>query len=308
MTPVDKPEYQAYREALSGDYSVRHKCTHTSEKSRFHIHNEFELLLCLSPDIRLDTGDQSVLLPRYSLLLFNNMDLHLISLTKPGAESDRYVVYFKPEYISALSTDRTDLLECFLLRPFPDANILPLTPETAHELAGMLDRIIALDQQPEEAAFGNDLQVKMMLAEYLLRVNRLYRAHHRIDGSGTQSGYRTVYAMLNHLHRNYADEISLDQLAHQFFVNKFYLCTLFREITGMTPRQYLISCRLQKARELLLNGMPVEEVCGRVGYNNLSHFSRAFKEKVGVSPKKYQLRMQDAQPAAHPDVTGPSTP
>ena len=61
--------------------------------------------------------------------------------------------------------------------------------------------------------------------------------------------------------------------------------------------QYLINCRLMKARELLLNGMAVEEVCGRVGYRNLSHFSRAFKSKVGVSPKQYQMsRPLQAEP------------
>ena len=290
-----KNAYQTYRETLSGDHSVRHKRTYTNEKSQFHIHNEFEVLLSLSPGLKLETGNKTYILPRYSLMLFNNMDLHLLSLLSPNTENDRYVLYFKPEYINSLSTEETDLLECFMLRPFPDANILALDAATATELTASLNRIIALSNAGQASGYGDDLQIKLYFAEYLLRVNRLYRSYHGITNHNTKSGYRTVYAIINHMHQNYWEDASLDQLSHQFFINKYYMCTLFREITGMSPLQYLINCRLMKARELLLHGTPVEEVCGRVGYNNLSHFSRAFKSKVGLSPKQYQKNgLEDA--------------
>jgi len=301
MAHAVRDTYLPYREALGGDYSVRHKQTFSNEKSRFHIHDEFEVLLSLSSGMKLETADKTYILPHYSLLLFNSMDLHLLSLMSPDTENNRYVVYFRPEYINALSTERTDLLECFMLRPFADANVLPLEERAAMELAGALDRIIALQDAPEEADYGSDLQMKLLLADYLLRINRLYRAHHRIGNRKTVDGYRTVYAILTYLHQNYWDDVSLDQLARQFFINKYYMCTLFRQITGFSPRQYLINCRILKARELLLNAVPVEEVCGKVGYNNLSHFSRAFKDKVGMSPKKFQLHAQgNPRPALPP--------
>lgn len=284
-----KDTFQPYREALSGDYSVRHKLTYTHEKSQFHLHDQFEVLLSLSPGLKLETGSKTYILPHHSLMLFNNMDLHLLSLMSPNTENNRYVLYFKPEYINGFSTENTALLECFMLRPFPDANVLALDAATAAGLTAVLDRIIALQEVGKGAAYGDDLQIQLCIAEFLLRVNRLYRAHHGITGAATHSGYRAVYGIISHMHQNFWEETSLDQLARRFYINKYSLCTLFREITGMSPMQYLINCRLMKARELLLHGVPVDEVCGRVGYNNLSHFSRAFKSKVGVSPKQYQM-------------------
>ena len=59
-------------------------------------------------------------------------------------------------------------------------------------------------------------------------------------------------------------------------------------LDGTTPNQYIINCRVQKAKELLLNGASVERACAESGFNNLSHFSRIFKSKVGQSPKQYQ--------------------
>ncbi len=277
-----------YHETLQGDFSVRHKVTATSEKASFHIHDEFELLLVLSDGIRCEIGDKIYPLEKNTLLLFNNMDLHHLA-QPPGTVSDRYVVYFKPEYIRSLSSPRTDLLECFLFRPFADPNLLPLTQEQADCFTRIFDQIMKLDAQPEDETYGKDLGVKFLLGDLLLQVNRLYREKHQITEGVTLDSYRLIYRIISYMHENYWQPLSLDALSKQFFINKFSLCTLFKEVTGMSPNQYLINCRLMKAKELLIHQTPVEEVCGRVGYNNLSHFSRAFKQRMGVSPKKFQL-------------------
>ncbi|MCA5962728.1 helix-turn-helix transcriptional regulator [Blautia sp. RD014234] len=56
-------------------------------------------------------------------------------------------------------------------------------------------------------------------------------------------------------------------------------------MTGTSPNQYLIRCRIIKAKELLLQGFSVESVCMMTGYNSLPHFSRSFKSQTGISPK-----------------------
>ena len=284
-----------YREPLAGDYSVSHKKTRSNEKSQFHIHDAFEVLLSLSPGLKLETGSKTYILPRYSLMLFNNMDMHLLSLMDRSALNERCVVYFRPEYINGFSTENTALLECFMLRPNADANVLALDKRTALELARDVDNIIVLQASQGARAYGNDLEIRLRLAEFLLKVNRIYRDYHGMTGAVTGQGFQTVYSIISHMHQNYGEAMSLDQLARRFFINKYSMCSLFREVTGMSPLQYLIHCRLLKARELLLLGVAVDEVCGRVGYNNLSHFSRAFKAKVGISPKQYQMsRKEDA--------------
>lgn len=96
------------------------------------------------------------------------------------------------------------------------------------------------------------------------------------------------YEIISYLHTHYQEELTLDELAKRFYTNKYSLCALFREATGSSPNQYLIQCRLQKAMELLLKEPTVETVCRQTGYNNLSHFSRAFKRFAGMSPKQFQ--------------------
>ncbi len=282
-----------YKECFSDSFSIKHKITKIDEKHTFHIHDELELLLVMSEHIKCTVNDKSYFVKPCTLLIFNNMDLHYVSMTQPGI-SDRYVVYFKPEYIEFLSSGSTNLLECFLFRPFGDANILPLTQRQADSLILLMNRISNIYSLPPGKLYGSDLYLKLYLAELLLKVNTLYRDHHNISVVISDQKQALIYNVINYIHQNYWDELSLDVLASHFLINKFYLCDLFKRVTNNTITQYLISCRMTKAKEFLMNHCSVDETCTKVGYNNLSHFSREFKRKYGLSPKQYQMLHQNS--------------
>lgn len=82
---------------------------------------------------------------------------------------------------------------------------------------------------------------------------------------------------------------SLEQLGKRIGCSHFYLSRVFSETTGMTITQYLRKLRIEKAAELLVSGrFNVGEAAIEVGYNSLSHFSKAFKEVKGCYPSDYQ--------------------
>lgn len=277
-----------YKENLNNDFSIEHKITDKAEKYDFHIHDAFEIVLILSDYVKCHVNDKSYFINKNTLLLFNNMDLHRLSLTKP-CRHDRYVLYFKPEYIGSLSTEETDLLECFFFRPFPDVHILQLSQEQADTLVLLLDKICAYQNSISKKLYGYDLHLKFSLGELLLFINGAYREYHNIAANNVNSAYNLIYSIINYIHKNLSEEINLEKIAEQFFISKYYLCSLFKKVTGTSPNQYVINCRIMKAKELLLKSTPVETVCGLVGYNNLSNFSRTFKKRTGISPKKFAL-------------------
>jgi AraC-like DNA-binding protein len=282
-------QYREYKEIFDTPIFVKHRVSYTNEKATVHIHDELELLLVLSDGLRCQVGDGVHRLTKNTLLLFNNMDLHHISLAQPNGVNDRYVLYFKPEFISAFSSASTDLLECFFFRPFSNPFLLPLAEESAGGLVALYQALIAAAGDELKAGeFGHDLRIKFALGALLIQVNTLYRQAHNISVDSIEGDCSRIYEVINYLHRNYINDISLDLLAKKFAINKFYLCTLFKKVTGMSPAQYLINCRLMKAKELLLRNYSVDEVCDLAGYNNLSHFSRSFKQHTGQSPKHYQ--------------------
>ncbi|MBQ6859942.1 MAG: helix-turn-helix transcriptional regulator, partial [Clostridia bacterium] len=64
-----------------------------------------------------------------------------------------------------------------------------------------------------------------------------------------------------------------------------YFSTLFRQLSGVTFREYLRKERIEQAQRLILEGScRLYEIAERVGYQNTSHFNRAFKAVTGVTP------------------------
>lgn len=81
--------------------------------------------------------------------------------------------------------------------------------------------------------------------------------------------------------------ITVSGIAEQLHYNPNYLSQLVRQETGMSLEKLLISTRIDHACHLLNEGMQVQGVALRVGYDNLAHFSRLFKQQIGVSPRQY---------------------
>lgn len=99
--------------------------------------------------------------------------------------------------------------------------------------------------------------------------------------------YRRIVQAKLFIDNNYAEKIDLDNISDEAYFSKFHFIRLFKAIYGKTPHQYLKSCRIDKAQQLLQAGKPVTEVCFLVGFDSLSSFSGLFKSVVGMSPSTY---------------------
>ncbi len=107
--------------------------------------------------------------------------------------------------------------------------------------------------------------------------------NHREDNS-------LVYAIEEFVHMNYQNE-SLSVKSISDYVNRStsYVCTLFKNESGMTLNQYITKYRLENAKEML--GDPrykITEVASRCGYNDVNYFGKIFKKYTGSSPSEYR--------------------
>ena len=91
--------------------------------------------------------------------------------------------------------------------------------------------------------------------------------------------------MVTHLE----DEFSLIRLAREAEMSEFHFSRAFKRTTGLTPSQYFIQLRLEKARRLLREtNKSVIEIGLDVGYTSPSHFAQIFRREVGISPSEYR--------------------
>lgn len=99
-----------------------------------------------------------------------------------------------------------------------------------------------------------------------------------------------VKKMLDFIHRHFHDPLKLETMAELFHYNSAYLGKLFKAHTGENFNTYLHKVRIQKAKELLLQGWKVYEVAERVGYSSVDYFHGKFKKYVGLSPTDFRKK------------------
>ena len=88
---------------------------------------------------------------------------------------------------------------------------------------------------------------------------------------------------------HYADDLTLDGLAAQFYINKYYLAKTFKAQFGSTIQNYITSIRITHAKQLLrFSDQSIEEIGLITGIGTPDYFSRVFKEVEGVPPSVYR--------------------
>lgn len=94
--------------------------------------------------------------------------------------------------------------------------------------------------------------------------------------------------IMNYVQANYID-ITLDDLAENFFLSKPYLSKYIKEKSGMTFGDLVKKIRMKKAKALLKSSnMTVENIAMSVGYQNVEHFNRLFKKAYDMTPMQFR--------------------
>jgi AraC-like DNA-binding protein len=104
----------------------------------------------------------------------------------------------------------------------------------------------------------------------------------------TNEIYQRIAAAKVYIDDNYHEAIDLEQISKRAFLSRFHFHRLFRQVYKRTPHQYLTQKRLDKAKGLLSENKPVNEVCNEVGFESIGSFSVLFKKEIGFAPQYYR--------------------
>jgi AraC family transcriptional regulator len=109
--------------------------------------------------------------------------------------------------------------------------------------------------------------------------------------STTAAGIRRVSEVLRWVEGRPGSPLTLGALAGHAAMSPFHFLRTFRAVVGVTPYQYLLRMRLQRACfELRGSGEPVATIAFKAGFSDLSSFNRQFRRSVKVTPSTYRLR------------------
>ncbi|MDP3434317.1 MAG: AraC family transcriptional regulator, partial [Bacteroidota bacterium] len=104
---------------------------------------------------------------------------------------------------------------------------------------------------------------------------------------------RTIRKACLYFRENLNANVNIEQLATDLNVGYSYFRQMFRKYTGISPTQYHLSLRIQKAKDLLVStDQSFKEIAIDLGFESYFYFSRIFKDKTGKSPMEFRKEHQ----------------
>nr|WP_242050579.1 AraC family transcriptional regulator [Oculatella sp. FACHB-28] len=159
----------------------------------------------------------------------------------------------------------------------------------------MIQSIIStLKAEAEIEGIGSHLLVdsfKTTLAIHLLRHYCTTKPNlSNNSGSLSQAKLRQVTDYINEqLHQ----DLKLSEIAAIAQLSPYHFLRLFKQSTTLTPHQYILQRRVERAKSLLQHSeLSIAQIATRVGFADQSHFTRCFKRALGMTPKQWQGRSQ----------------
>ena len=259
-----------YREENPGEVKVHH-------------HDFYEIYFFVGGNARFRVEGRTYRLEPGDLLLINPQELHQ-PLIEPGSVYERIVLWIDRNYLASRGTDGVSLLDCF-----DQAGRANLIHPSKVQRTLIQDLLENLTREYYGTDYGSTLCAEGLFVQLMVQVNRLSR-----QGPGRVlplAGPDRISRILSYIGTHYNEEITLETLAGEFYVSKYYLSHEFRRCTGTSVYQYVILKRLMQAREMITDGQAPGEVCKVCGFGDYANFYRAFKAEYGVSPREYGLKL-----------------
>ncbi len=147
----------------------------------------------------------------------------------------------------------------------------------------MMDEMIYIVQNPDKSPFH-------LIGHLFLFMDYLTRscASIRLSSTGRLRDFY-IREALSFIEQNFQNDISVEDIARFCGLNRSYFGKIFKDTVGRSPQDFLMNYRMVKATELLkMTQLSIGDISNAVGYSNQLHFSRAFKNIYGISPRDWR--------------------
>ncbi|RIX59564.1 response regulator [Paenibacillus nanensis] len=173
-----------------------------------------------------------------------------------------------------------DVAEIELLR------IVLQCADAAKETGGNMAELIPQGYAPQREL--RDAQTRGEAAGWLRE--ELERIIDWVVAVRQRSKHSAVEKALRYMEEHYGRDLTQQEVADYVQMNVTYFSLLFKEQMGLSYIKYLTKIRMEKAKELLAEGVPIQTISERVGYYHARHFAEVFKKHTGLTPGQFRTK------------------
>ena len=251
-----------------------------------HSHNYIEMSYVYAGSMTHIIDDKKVKVKEGEIILLNRDIQHEILTTGENDIIFNFIinpVFF--DYISALSDG--NMVFNFILETVYSHNnsgqFLLFHCQNNNEIRDYIEKIITYVFEVE---YTRTVKLKLIVGLLLMTL----MDYPDLIETHENRNYERILctSVLNYIHQNY-QTASLQEVSDRLHQPDYSISRLMKENTGFTFKQHLLNVKMEAAANLLINtGMAVYDIAEKVGYENLTHFYKLFKNKYHVTPHQYR--------------------
>lgn len=246
-----------------------------------HIHDFYEIYYFISGDVTYNIEGNTYKLRPHDILLINSRELHY-PIFNSNELYERLIIHFNPSVLSFIQTEY-NLMYCFENRKLGQFNKIDSKDSKQSNLEDYFWNILYYSNQEEDE---DRFLGKTFFAQLLLQINKIYKKRKK-DKSTSLVYDNKMNSVISYINKNINLDLSLELIGKECFVNKYYLCHMFKKNTGFTVVEYICLKRIALAKELLLEGKSATDVSFESGFQDYSSFYRNFKKVTGLTPRQF---------------------
>lgn len=254
---------------------------HPKYEMAFHWHTNLELIWVKTGELTLTLDNRSLLLQSNEIAIVNSEVVHGASPQNCVYECIVFNLAFLKTGNLACDAFLDDLLShnAYLNEKPTDEVTLSLIRNLFLEISlnriGTEFKVLGLFH-----SFLGEMQQKNQFTAYLPPTN-----------GHDEKKVVKLKTVLKYIRENFAKDITLEDMSAVAGFSSKYFCKFFKDMTGSTPINYLMTYRIERAaRKLLGSDLSVTQIAFDCGFNDLSYFIKTFKGFKHTSPKEYRKR------------------
>ena len=256
-------------------------------KVRSHTHNYYEFYFFLEGDVSIRIDGAEYPLKAGNMILIPPLISHQVIIHNTSIPYRRFVFWISENFYHQLQIESEDYIYVMQQVQKKKNYIYSYDRILFHELQA---RIFQLLEEIHSSRFGKDIKISLCVHELLLYINRsIYEKDHHELHEETQNLYQNL---LYYIETHLEEDLSLDRLAHEFYISKYHISHIFKEKLGLSIHQFITKKRLLMCRDAIASRKKIGEIYLLYGFKDYSSFFRAFKKEFGMSPKEYKEQIQ----------------
>ena len=262
------------------EFEIYHATHTTPQPNVYHSHPFYEIYFILRGSIRVIAEEMDVTPVLGDGLIYPPNCMHRVTHTDPSQPYERFYIYLSKEFLASISTEGYNFVE-ILDRLTSSSYCLQPGKQAVMDLVPMADEIIEAARDTSPAGV---LANRCRMVIYLIRLLGLLEES---VTSASEAPTSRMGDLISYINQNVVRELSLDHLEEVFGISKYALLHEFKDYTGMSIYQYILTRRIHHAQQLIQQGAKPREACAQSGFSDYTSFYRAFKARTGKSPTQY---------------------